>query len=611
MIFTKNTQAIFNNLKPHPIQQMLDFDYLCRRTTPSIAGIVHPGRSGFHKAFFGAWEIIIPLYATVQEAAHHQPQAEVLVNFASFRSAYSSTREALFLPTLQAAVVVAEGVPEREARELLAVAKQQKKLLIGPATVGGVAAGSFRLGGYAGGSKENLLQAKLYRPGSIGLVSKSGGMLNELLNILARTTDGIKEGIAIGGDLFPGSTLLDHVLRFEQDPDIKMAVCLGELGGKQEYELITARKAGALTKPLVAWVSGTCAAIFPWEMQFGHAGAKAGKEDESAAAKNQALREAGIVVPTSFEELEARVREQFQKLVAAGNVVQNTEVPPPLLPKNYEEALREGSIRKETHFITAISSDQGKELSYGGLPVTTVLQEEYPLGTAIGLLWFKKKLPLSFTAFLEKCLVLAADHGPAVSGAHNAIVAARAGKDVISALCSGLLTIGPLFGGALDDACRYFKEAVDGGKSPQQFVEEMKQKGTLIPGIGHRVNSKRNPDKRVEILKDYARQHFPKNSHLSFALEVEKITLQKAENLILNVDGCMAAIFLDALHSFPQFSKEEIDSIVEIGYLNGLFAVARSIGLIGHILDQKRLKQELYRHPQDDILFLAERSPQK
>lgn len=77
------------------------------------------------------------------------------------------------------------------------------------------------------------------------------------------------------------------------------------------------------------------------------------------------------------------------------------------------------------------------------------------------------------------------------------------------------------------------------------------------------------------------------------------------------MDGCIAAIFLDALHSCPQFSKEEIDSMVEIGYLNGLFALARSIGLIGHILDQKRLKQDLYRHPQDDILFLKERLSQK
>ena len=58
------------------------------------------------------------------------------------------------------------------------------------------------------------------------------------------TTDGVKEGIAIGGDLFPGSTLLDHLLRFEADPEIKLLVALGELGGKQEYEIINAKREG-------------------------------------------------------------------------------------------------------------------------------------------------------------------------------------------------------------------------------------------------------------------------------------------------------------------------------------------------------------------------------
>ncbi|MBI1968272.1 ATP citrate synthase [Candidatus Woesearchaeota archaeon] len=605
MKFTKNTQALFYNLKPHPIQQMLDFDYLCRRATPSVAGIVHPGKSSFHKAFFGAREIIIPIYPTMQEAVKKQPQAEVLINFASFRSAYQATTEALFEPTVRVVVIVAEGLPERQARELIARAQRQQKLLLGPATVGGIAAGAFRLGGYAGGMPENLIRAKLYRPGSVGLVSKSGGMMNELFNIIARATDGIKEGLAIGGDLFPGSTLLEHLLRFEQDPEIKLMVCLGELGGKQENDIAEAKRAGKITKPLVMWVSGTSADIFPWEVQFGHAGAKSERADQSAAAKNQALRETGIIVPKSFEELELLLQQQYQQLVAAGHIVPREELPPPALPKSYEEALREGSIRKATNFITTISAEEKGDPAYAGVPITKVLEEGPALGSAIGLLWLKKKLPPAFAAFLERSIVLTADHGPAVSGAHNAIVAARAGKDVIASLCSGLLTIGPRFGGALDDACRYFKEAKETGKTPSQFVEEMKQKSIPIPGIGHRVKSKRNPDQRVTLLKEFAIANFP-TPHLTYALEVEKITLQKAENLILNVDGCIAAIFLDALTACPAFSTEEIDQIVEIGYLNGLFAVARSIGLVGHILDQKRLKQELYRHPTDDILHLPD-----
>lgn len=199
--------------------------------------------------------------------------------------------------------------------------------------------------------------------------------------------------------------------------------------------------------------------------------------------------------------------------------------------------------------------------------------------------------------------MLCADHGPAVSGAHNTIVTARAGKDLVSSLVSGLLTIGPRFGGAIDDAARYFREAHDNGLSPYAFVESMKKKGIRVPGIGHRIKSRDNRDKRVELLQKYARTQFPNVKYMEYAVTVESYTLTKANNLVLNVDGCIGALFLDLLSSCAMFSKQEIDEIIQIGYLNGLFVLARSIGLIGHTFDQKRLKQPLYRHPWEDVLY--------
>ena len=102
--------------------------------------------------------------------------------------------------------------------------------------------------------------------------------------------------------------------------------------------------------------------------------------------------------------------------------------------------------------------------------------------------------------------MLCADHGPCVSGAHNAIVTSRAGKDLVSCLVSGLLTIGPRFGGAIDDAARCFKDAVERGLAPADFVEGLKRQGKRVPGIGHRIKSKDNRDKRVELLQNYARK---------------------------------------------------------------------------------------------------------
>jgi len=600
-LFNNESTAFFYNLKAKPIQHMLDFDFLSRREKPSVSAIIHPGGKGYHKCFFGGKQMLIPIYSSLKDAIEKHPDTSSLINFASFRSAFDSTKEALAAATITTITIVAEGIPERQTKELIALAKQKCKALIGPATVGGVVAGQFRVGN-AGGMNENIIHAKLYRPGSVGLVSRSGGMMNEFFNILSRAADGIYEGMAIGGDQFPGSTMLDHLLRYEANPKVKMIVALGEVGGRAEYDIIAAKKAGLLTKPMVMWVSGTSASIFPWEVQFGHAGAKAGSAEESAAAKNKALQDSGIIVPRSFEEFEEVIRETFKNLVQSGKLPMQI----PMAKESIAQEILPPEIpaRKETHFISTISDDRGEELLYDGIPVPKLIAQGAGIGDIIGLLWLKKKLPRSFSGFLELAIVLTADHGPAVSGAHNAIVAARAGKDVISSLISGLATIGPRFGGAIDDACKYFKKAHDQKKDPADFVQEMKDAGILIPGIGHRVKSSKNPDHRVTLLKEYGKKNFSTTSYLKYALAVEQVTLQKADNLILNVDGCLGALFLDALVSSSLFTAEEIQEIVDVGYMNGLFAVARSIGMIGHILDQKRLGEGLYRHPTDDILYV-------
>nr|XP_023917385.1 ATP-citrate synthase beta chain protein 1-like [Quercus suber] len=171
----------------------------------------------------------------------------------------------------------------------------------------------------------------------------------------------------------------------------------------------------------------------------------------------------------------------------------------------------------------------------------------------------------------------------------------------------GLLTIGPRFGGAINDAARYFKDAYDRNLTPYEFVESMKKKGIRVPGIGHRYGEiftrDINRDKRVELLQLFARTNFPSVKYMEYAVQVETYTLSKANNLVLNVDGAIGSLFLDLLAGSGMFTKQEIDEIVEIGYLNGLFVLASSIGLIGHTFDQKRLKQPLYRHPWEDVLY--------
>jgi succinyl-CoA synthetase alpha subunit len=604
ILFDRETQAFIYNMQVNAAQRMLDFDYVAGRSIPSVAAIINPtGSDGYQKFFFGPREILIPVYKSMKTATERHPNVDVMINFASFRSAAAATKEAFGYPQIRTVVIIAEGVPERWMKELIAEAKRLNKVIIGPATVGGVVAGAFKIGN-TGGTIENIIESKLHRPGSVGFVSKSGGLSNEAYNIIARNTDGLYEGMAIGGDRYPGTTLLDHLLRYEKNPEIKMLVCLGEVGGTDEYEIVDALKKKKITKPLVIWVTGTCTKAFKTEVQFGHAGAKADAEIETADAKNAALREAGAIVPESFDDYDRKIRETYEMLVKKGVITPKPEPPVPPIPMDYAAAVKARLVRKPTNFICTISDDRGDEVIYYNMPISEVVNQDIGIGGVISLLWFKRLLPEYCRKFIEMCIMIVADHGPAVSGAHNCIVATRAGKDLISSLVSGMLTIGPRFGGAIDGAAQMMTEAFDSGKTPQQFVDEMKKKGVNIQGIGHLVKSIHNPDKRVEIIKAYAKKHFKKTEILDYALEVEKITTQKRDNLILNVDGCIGVCFADMLRS--ELSKEEADQYIKMGALNGIFVLGRSIGMIGHHLDQKRLKTGLYRHPWDDIAYMLD-----
>lgn len=602
--FTSSTKSFIYGMQPRAIQGMLDFDFMCQREEPSVCAMIYPfGGSQVQKFYWGTKEILIPVFKSVKDAVEKFTSVDTIINFASFRSVYESTLDILTFSQIKTIAIIAEGVPERRARQILYFAKEKGVTIIGPATVGGIKPGCFKIGN-TGGMMDNIIASKLYRPGSVAYVSKSGGMSNELNNVVSRTTDGVYEGIAIGGDRYPGSTFIDHMLRYQADPNAKILLLLGEVGGVEEYRIIDAIKSGQITKPIVAWCIGTCSGMFKTDVQFGHAGSFADSIRETAEAKNKALKEAGCYVPDTFELLPNVLQTVFDKLVNEKVITIYREPPEPKIPIDYSWAKELGLIRKPASFISTICDDRGQELLYAGTPISNVFDDNLGVGGVISLLWFKKKLPKYATDFIEMVLMLTADHGPAVSGAHNTIVTARAGKDLISSLASGLLTIGERFGGALDGAARDFSAAYDAGLAPQDFVSNMRKAHKLILGIGHKIKSRTNPDYRVELVKNYVFREFPSAPLLSYALEVEKITTSKKDNLILNVDGAVGTAFVDLLKSTGEFTAEEVDEYIRIGVLNGLFVLGRSIGFIGHFLDQKRLKQGLYRHPWDDISYL-------
>lgn len=199
-LFDTKTQAIVWGMQPKAVQGMLDYDHMCSRDIPSVVAMIYPF-SGNHKQkfYWGHKEILIPCYKDTEQALKKHPTADTLVNFASLRSAFDSTMEAMEYPQIRSIAIIAEGIPENKTKLIIKRAGERGVVIIGPATVGGITAGAYKIGN-TGGMLDNILASKLYRPGSVAYVSRSGGMSNELNNILSRNTNGVCEGIAIGGD---------------------------------------------------------------------------------------------------------------------------------------------------------------------------------------------------------------------------------------------------------------------------------------------------------------------------------------------------------------------------------------------------------------------------
>ena len=162
-------------------------------------------------------------------------------------------------------------------------------------------------------------------------------------------------------------------------------------------------------------------------------------------------------------------------------------------------------------------------------------------------------------AFVDYVLKLLVDHGPYVSGAVNTIVTARAGRDLVSSLAAGLLTIGPRFGGAVNQAAVTWLEGVSTGVSPTALVEAYAADKRYISGIGHKKYRIDSPDPRVAKLLSFT-DGLEKAQFTKFALGVEAETTRKKGNLILNVDGAMAAILLDLLLEKEGYSIEHLGS---------------------------------------------------
>ncbi len=573
----------------HPaiFQSILDFDYMCGKSEPSLVGVIATNRSAI-KLFFGKREVLIPCFKSVTDVSGGvRPKVKWMLNVQSGRRTFDST-VAFFdaFPESYGGHLFAENVPERHATELLK-RYGKSKVIAGPSGVGLLVAGSLKLGAIGGTDSTMLAASKLATPGSVAVVSTSGGMTNELIRDVALAGKRVSFSISIGGDRFPITALTDVLLLAQNDTATKAICYFGELGGTDEYEIVELIKSRKLTKPVIAYIAGIVDEAFDERMQFGHAKALVAKQDESARAKREALNRVGAIAPETFPK--------FLKALAEIKTPPFTEV----TVSAADVQGRRASIlstREISDLSDAHAYIKNKKLA-GSRP--------FALSRAILETLLERKISDATAALGEAIFESLIDHGGQVSGAVNTMITARAGKDMVSSLTAGLLTIGPRFGGAVNAAAFTWLSGVDGGQSAADFVETQTKGGQLLSGIGHRKYRVGIPDPRVALISEFA-DLLKKHPHYDFARTVEEVTTGKNGKLILNVDGVMAALMLDMLAEKEGFTREELRALVQAEFFNALFVIPRSVGFIAHFMEQKKNDEGLFRLP-DELLYVRKK----
>ena len=566
-------------------KRMAEFSYLCHLEY-NVTSFVYPPDAGkTADVSYGAQFLSIPIYNSLKEATDQHPESNTVLVYVGANRAAKAAEEALDNDKIKFVSMITEGVPEKDAKWLIRKANEKGKLINGPSAIGIMSPGECRLGGI-GGEFNNLKLSKCYRQGSFGVLTKSGGLSNEIIWLCSQFGDGVTTAIGIGGDTYPCTDFITYLDLFEKDSKTKAVIVVGEMGGDLEEKAAAWYSEKPRRIKMVAVISGFCQESLPKGMKFGHAGAKEGMHGEgSARAKSDALSNAGVIVPPTFGDLGTTIKQVYEDLVATEQITPVKELPQselPELPRKVEEVMASGDVMVQPLFKNTITDDRGDEPLYCGYPASELINKGYEIPHIIGLLW-NKKLPTDQEAeIIRRIIMLTADHGPCVSGALSTIIAACAGIGMSQSVAAGLIMIGPRFGGAITDASKYFNYGLlNFPNDIPGFLGHMKKNVGPVPGIGHRVKSLKNPDKRVTELIKAVREQKIRTPHLDYALAVEKVTTGKKDNLILNVDGCIACILTDM--GFPKDT------------LNGFFVLARAIGMIGHWCDQKREGGRLIR----------------
>jgi succinyl-CoA synthetase alpha subunit len=279
-------------------REALNFTRECLEYGSKIVGGVTPGRGG--REVYG-----VPVYDTVREiTAKRKVDGSVITVPLGF--APDAAFEAIDAG-IKLIVIITEGIPRRDASAIIEYATQNGVRVIGPNCLGIIVPDVCRFGSLGGPAVDCR---KAFKPGIVGVMSRSGGMTTEICNALSAAGLGESTAISIGGDPVIGSTYAELMPLFEADADTKAIVIYSEPGGTAEAELARWAQENRSRLPIVAFVAGRFMDDMPG-MSFGHAGTVVEKKVDSPADKIRRMRAAGIAVAEEIGDIPRLVKERL------------------------------------------------------------------------------------------------------------------------------------------------------------------------------------------------------------------------------------------------------------------------------------------------------------
>lgn len=238
----------------------------------------------------------IPVYNTVKEVVRSHGTIDMSVTFIPAPGLKTAVLEAIDAG-VKCIVSPVERVPLHDIMEMIAVARKKDVTILGPGSIGVISPGKA-VAGWLGG---NVNWAnKLFQPGTIGVLSRSGGQSGTIPWLLKKGGLGVSTAVHTGTEPMLGLSFADLVLLFERDEQTRAVAAFGEIGGSQEEEVAEVIKSGNFTKPFVIYIAGSAA---PEGQRFSHASAIVERGKGSVQGKVKALTEAGAFPVQSPKEI--------------------------------------------------------------------------------------------------------------------------------------------------------------------------------------------------------------------------------------------------------------------------------------------------------------------